>query len=114
MSFVDEMRNLRTALDQTNQKTKAAVKKTKKDADNLCRDTQAMMRGVRETQKANAKKLRGELKSATIQLEKDVREMREDNLGKQRQLRQELAQGSRIFWGKAKSKEAVKEKEEGE
>lgn len=112
MPFDNQMGNLRTLLDDTQKKTKAAVKETKKDAHDLCRETRAIIKQMGENQKVNAKIVREELRNATTQLGKKVGEMRAENIGKQRQLHREIAQGQAIFWGKQKKEEEKKGKKE--
>lgn len=101
MSFIDEMRNLRSSIEDTKEKTKRAVKEIKRDTRGLRVGAQKLVKGFAEEQKANAKQLRENLRHATKNLARDVKEIRETNIKEQRKRREEfVVQGPAVFWGK--------------
>lgn len=100
MSFIDEMANLRNAIDETREKTAVAVEQTRKDAKRIRHGAQELVREFAARQKANAKKLREELKNATQKLETEVKEIRGNNISEQKRLRKEFTQAKAAFWGK--------------
>jgi hypothetical protein len=98
MSFIDEMRNLRSAIDDTKEKTKTAVKLVKKDTNEILGEAQKIVAGYAQTQKANAKQLRRDLRQATQNLVRDVKAARSANIRDQRERRREFAQARAAFW----------------
>lgn len=107
MSFTDQMVGLRASLDETKEKTTTAVRANK-------RDTHELLRKYAQTQKANAQQLRGDLERATQNLGRGVKEMREDNIRSQRELRSDFASAHKVFLGKQKVEEETQETEEKE
>ena len=99
-------------MNDTKKRTDQAVKKVKKDTNEIIRGAQKMVAGYAQTQKANAKQLRENLKHATQNLTRDVKEIRGVNIREQREKRREFAQAQVAFWGKSKVEEKKKESEE--
>ena len=112
MSFIDEMRNLRSSIEDTKEKTARAVKAIKRDTRGLRVGAQKLVDGFRTTQKANAQQIREDLKHATKNLARDVKEIRGANIKEQKERQREFAQAQAVFWGKSKVEEKKKEKEE--
>ena len=110
MSFTDQMGSLRNTLNDTKKRTNQAVKNVKRDADKIVRGAQAIVAEYAQTQKANAKKLREDLRFSTQNLVRDVKEIRGDNIRSQTELKRDLASAQNVFWGKQKKQEK-KEKE---
>ena|SRR3990167_3398875 len=100
MSFIDEMRNLRSSIEDTKEKTKRAVKEIKRDTRGLRVGAQKLVDGFAKEQKANAQQLRQDLKHATQNLVRDVKETRGVNIKEQRERRKEFVQAQAAFWGK--------------
>ena len=111
MSFTDEMRHLRSSINDTKDKTETAVKRVKKDTNQIIRQAQKLVAGYAQTQKTNAKQLRQDLRQATQNLARDVKEIRGANIREQRQRRTEFAQARAVFWGEQKPEEGNKETE---
>lgn len=114
MSFIDEMRNLRSAIEDTKEKTKSTVKEIKRNTRGLRVEAQKLVDGFRTAQKANAKQLHQNLKHTTQNLTRDVKEIRGTNIREQREKRREFAQAQAVFWGKQKVKIEEKKKEKKE
>ena len=112
MSFIDEMRNLRSSIEDTKEKTKRAVKEIKQDTRGLRHEAQKLVDGFAEEQKANARVLRTDLERATQSLQREVKETRGANIREQGARRREFVQAQAAFWGKQKPEEKKKEKEE--
>lgn len=110
MSFIDQMASLRTSLNDTKQRTNQSVRKVKRDTDGIIRGAKELVADIAQTQKANAKQLRGDLERATQDLGREVKEMRGDNIRSQDKLRRDFASARNVFWGKQK----VEEEKEGE
>lgn len=110
MSFIDQMAGLRTSLNDTKQRTDQAVRKVKRDTNEIVRGARELVADIAQTQKANANQLRGDLERATQDLGREVKEMRGDNIRSQKELRRDFASARNVFWGKQK----VEEEKEGE
>lgn len=100
MSFVDQMSNLRTLLEETKRNTKQAVGNVKKDAHQLQKEAQKLVRQFASEQKVRGQSLRQELKGTTQRLEGEVKQIRGNNIRQQREKRREFAQAKAVFWGK--------------
>lgn len=111
MSFTHQMGSLRNTLNDTKERTNQAVKGVKRDAKEIVHGAQEMVAEYARTQKANAKKLREDLRSSTQNLVRDVKEIRKHNMRSQTELQRDLDSARNIFWGKQKRQEK-KEKEE--
>ena len=114
MSFTDQMADLRASLDENKKRTNQAVRKVKRDANEITRGAQELVAGYAQTQKANAQQLHKDLKHTAQNLVRDVKEARGANIKEQRERRREFAQAQIAFWGKQKPEEKKKEKEEKE
>lgn len=114
MSFIDEMRSLRSSIEDTKEKTAGAVKEIKRDTRELRYEARKLVDGFAEKQKASAQLLRKDLERATQNLVGDVKEMRRTNIREQRERRREFVQAQAAFWGKHKPQGKKKEKEEKE
>lgn len=112
MSFIDEMRNLRSSIEDTKKKTAREVKEIKQDTRGLLHEAQKLVAGFAEKQKASAQILRADLERATQSLQREVKETRGANIEEQGERRKEFAQAQVAFWGKQKVEEKKKENEE--
>ena len=112
MSFIDEMRNLRSSIENTKEKTTRAVKEIKRNTRGLRHEAQKLVVGFAEKQKANARALRTDLERATQSLQREVKETRGTNIREQGARRRAFAQAQAVFWGKQKVEEKKKENEE--
>lgn len=110
MSFTDQMASLRTSLNDTKKRTSQAVREVKSDTNEIIREAQALVQGYAQTQKANAKQLRENLRHSTQNLARDVKETRGANIREQGEKRREFVQAQAAFWGRQKVGEKKKEK----
>lgn len=111
MSFTDQMASLRAGLNDTKKRTNQAVKTVKRDSHEIIRGARALVREYAQTQTANTKQLRQDLERTTQNLARAVKEMREDNIKSQTELKKDFASGHNVFWGKQEVEERKKEKE---
>lgn len=112
MSFTNQMGSLRNTLNDSKQRTSQAVKRVKRDANEIIRGAQALVAEYTQTQKVNAQQLRQDLERTTQSLSRQVKEMRGDNIRSQRELRRDFVSGHNVFWGKQKVEEKKKEEKE--
>lgn len=98
MSFTDQMTGLRASLNDTKKRTNQAVKDVKREA-------QALVQEYAQTQKANAKQLREDLRYSTQNLVREVKGIRGDNIRSQQELKRDFVSAQNVFWGKQRPEE---------
>lgn len=100
MSFLDEMRNLRSELNSSQKKRNASVEQIKSNTHSLQRQAAALIAELEKTRGKEARELKAKLKDYVGKMSQEVKTTRSEARQKQRELKEMFSQARTVFWGK--------------